>query len=74
MIELIFGAIYVGTSASIVKKFRPNAFRGSNGEALATDIALTAAGAVTVAPVVCLCYAVKQLASIGMACAAASRR
>lgn len=74
MLGLIIGALYVGTSANIVRRFRPNAFRGTDNEALVTDIALTAAGAVTVAPVVCACYALKHLAGVGMACVAVSRR
>lgn len=74
MLGLIFGAIYVGTSASIVKRFRPNAFRGSNSDALVTDIALTAAGAVTVAPIVVGLYALGCVAGMAPGCAAGSRR
>lgn len=74
MLNLVIGALYIGTSANIVKRFRPNAFRGSDGEALATDIALTAAGAVTVAPVVCAFYALRSLAGVGAACVAVSRQ
>lgn len=74
MLGLVFGAIYVGTSASIVKKFRPNAFRGSDRDALITDIVLTAAGAVTVAPVVVGVKALSCLAGVASGCALASRR
>ncbi len=74
MLEFIFGALYVGTSATIVKQFRPNAFRGSNCEALITDIALTAAGAVTVAPVVVAVKALSCLAETAYGCTIASRR
>ena len=73
MFNLVIGTIYVGTSASIVKKLRPNAFQGTDGTALATDLALTAVGAVTVAPVVVLGVAIKTLAGVALACAAASR-
>ena len=73
MLNLVIGTIYVGTSASIVKKYRPNAFQGTNGTALATDLALTAVGAVTVAPVVVLGSALKTLAGVALACAAVSR-
>lgn len=74
MLELVFGAIYLGTSASLVKKIRPNAFRGSNGRALATDVALTAAGAVTVAPIVVCLYALSGLAGMASGCTRASHR
>ena len=74
MIELIFGALYGGTSAHIVKKFRPNAFRGSDRDALITDIVLTAAGAVTAAPVVVGVKALSCLAGVASGCAVASRR
>lgn len=74
MLELIIGALYVGTSYKIVKKFRPQAFTSSDRERLATDVALTAAGAVTVAPIVCLGLALKQLAGVGAACSAVRRR
>ena len=73
MIEAIFGILYVGTSYEIVKKFRPQAFTSTEPRQLATDIALTAAGAVTVAPIVVLGVALKQLASVGMACMAVRR-
>ena len=70
MIETILGILYVGTSYGIVKKFKPNAFTSTEPARLATDVALTAAGAVTVAPVVVLGVALKQLLGVGMACAA----
>jgi len=70
MIETLFGILYIGTSYSIVKKFRPRAFTSSDPARLATDVALTAAGAVMVAPVVVLGYMLKELAGVGMACLA----
>lgn len=73
MIETIFGILYVGTSYGIVKKFRPQAFTSTEPAKLATDVALTAAGAVTVAPIVVLGVALKQLAGVGMACMAVRR-
>lgn len=50
MIKTILITLDIATAAEIVQHFRPNAFQGTNGSALATDIALTAAAAVTVAP------------------------
>lgn len=73
IIETIFGAIYAGTSYTIVKKLKPNAFTSTEPKRLATDIALTAAGAVTIAPIVVLGVALKQLLGVGMACAAVRR-
>ena len=73
MIETLFGILYVGTSYGIVKKFRPQAFTSTEPAKLATDIALTAAGAVTVAPIICLGVALKQLVGVGMACTAVRR-
>ena len=73
MLETLFGILYVGTSAQIVKKFRPDAFRCGNGKKLATDVALTAVGAVTVAPVVVLWVAIKQLADVTATCVAVRR-
>ena len=69
MLEFVIGVLYVGTSARIVKHFRPRSFTSTDPARLATDVALTAAGAVTIAPVVILGAALSQLAGIGSACA-----
>ena len=74
MLETLFGILYVGTSAQIVKKFRPDAFRCGDGKKLATDVALTAVGAVTVAPVVVLWVVLKQFVGVAAACLAMRRR
>ena len=73
MIETIFSILYISTSYGIVKKFRPQAFTSTDPKKLATDIALTATGAVTVAPIVVLGVALKQLAGVGMACMSVRR-
>ena len=73
MIETIFSILYISTSYGIVKKFRPQAFTSTEPKKLATDIALTATGAVTVAPIVVLGVALKQLAGVGMACMSVRR-
>jgi len=74
IVETIFGVIYGTTSYKIVKKLKPNAFTSTEPKRLITDVALPAAGAVTVAPIVILGVALKQLAGVGIACAAAGRR
>lgn len=73
MIETILGILYAGTSYGIVKKFKPNAFTSTEPARLATDIALTAAGAVTIAPVAVLGVALKQLIGVGMVCSSVRR-
>ena len=73
LLETLFGILYVGTSAQIVKKFRPDAFRCGDGKKLATDVALTAVGAVTVAPVVVLWVVLKQFVGVAAACLAMRR-
>jgi len=73
MLGLVISALYAGTSYKIVKQFRPQAFTSSDPATLATDVALTAAGALTIAPLVVLGVALKQLAGVGVACSAVRR-
>ena len=74
MIGLIFGIIYLWTAACIVKKFRRNAFRGSDGEELFLDIGLTILCALTVAPIVVCLYAFVHLLGVAGAVVGCSRR
>lgn len=73
MIETIIGLVLMGSSYSIVKKFRPRAFTSCDPLQLVTDIALTVAGTFTVAPLALSIEGLKLLLGFGTACISARR-
>lgn len=68
MISAIVAIIFLGASASFVKRHKPEAFTSTEPGKLLADVALTLLGAVFVAPVSLVLESINVLYSLGRDC------
>ena len=68
MLTVVIAIVFLGASASFVKRHRPDAFTSTEPGKLLVDVALTLLGAVTVAPVTLALESLNVLYALGKEC------